>query len=380
MARDHARRGDAGADCGAADRPVDERRATCGARRASRRTMRAEAVPLSAPPAMCSTRAAPAATDRARSTSRPPRRIVVAACGVRVAKHGNRSVSSLCGSADVLEALGVTITAPPAIVERCLSRGRDRVLLRADLPPGDASRGARRARISGVRTAFNLLGPLTNPAGACATDRRRAATRADRADGARAAAARVRARVGGARRRRPRRVVDDRLHEGVGVPRRAPCRPSTCIRRNTDSPRAASTRCAAATRRRTRSAFARCSTATPGPTRDVVLLNAGAALFIAGRVDSVRAGIAEAAAAIDSGQRAAVLRRPGPKRRSARSGSHERGRRAARPARGHRRRDAALGWPRRSASRSRRSSGAPRADAQRRRRFAPRWPIAAAST
>ena len=50
--------------------------------------------------------------------------VVIAACGVRVAKHGNRSVSSLSGSADVFEALGVRVTASPAVVERCLAEAR----------------------------------------------------------------------------------------------------------------------------------------------------------------------------------------------------------------------------------------------------------------
>src|SRR5688500_19394552 len=55
--------------------------------------------------------------------------LVLAACGVEVAKHGNRSVSSLCGSADVFEALGVNITATPDVVERCLERAGTAVLL-----------------------------------------------------------------------------------------------------------------------------------------------------------------------------------------------------------------------------------------------------------
>ena len=64
--------------------------------------------------------------------------LVVAACGVRVAKHGNRSVSSLSGSADVFEALGVRVTASPAVVERCLAEARHRILFRADVPSVDA--------------------------------------------------------------------------------------------------------------------------------------------------------------------------------------------------------------------------------------------------
>src|SRR5437870_10761720 len=91
--------------------------------------------------------------------------IVVAACGVRVAKHGNRSVSSLSGSADVFEALGVRVAASPAVVERCLAEARIGFFFAPTFHPSMRHAAPARREL-GVRTAFNLLGPLTNPAGA----------------------------------------------------------------------------------------------------------------------------------------------------------------------------------------------------------------------
>jgi anthranilate phosphoribosyltransferase len=91
--------------------------------------------------------------------------VVVAACGVRVAKHGNRSVSSLSGSADVFEALGVRVSAPPAVVERCLAEAGIGFFFAPTFHPSMRHANPTR-RALGVRTAFNLLGPLTNPAGA----------------------------------------------------------------------------------------------------------------------------------------------------------------------------------------------------------------------
>ena len=90
---------------------------------------------------------------------------VVSACGVKVAKHGNRAVSSTCGSADVLESLGVNLDVTPATVEKCIN----------DIGIGflfaPALHGAMKHAIGprkeiGIRTIFNILGPLTNPAGA----------------------------------------------------------------------------------------------------------------------------------------------------------------------------------------------------------------------
>ncbi len=90
---------------------------------------------------------------------------VVAAAGGVVAKHGNRAVSSQCGSADVLEFLGIPTTAPPEKVEECIHR------LGIGFLFAPALHSATRAVVPvrqelGVRTIFNMLGPLTNPAGA----------------------------------------------------------------------------------------------------------------------------------------------------------------------------------------------------------------------
>ncbi|MEW6172417.1 MAG: anthranilate phosphoribosyltransferase [Bacillota bacterium] len=90
---------------------------------------------------------------------------VVAACGVPVAKHGNRSVSSSAGSADLLEALGARIDAPPDIAGRCLDEmGFGFFFAPICHPAMKYAAGPRREL--GLRTVFNILGPLCNPAGA----------------------------------------------------------------------------------------------------------------------------------------------------------------------------------------------------------------------
>jgi len=91
--------------------------------------------------------------------------LVVAACGLPVAKHGNRSVSSRSGSADVLEALGIKIDLEPKKVERCLAEtGFGFMFAPLFHPAMKYAVGPRREM--GIRTIFNILGPLTNPAGA----------------------------------------------------------------------------------------------------------------------------------------------------------------------------------------------------------------------
>ena len=90
---------------------------------------------------------------------------VVAAAGLTVAKHGNRAVSSGCGSADVLEALGVKIDAQPEIVEECIHQIGIGFLFAPKLH-GAMKYAIGPRREIGIRTIFNMLGPLTNPAGA----------------------------------------------------------------------------------------------------------------------------------------------------------------------------------------------------------------------
>jgi anthranilate phosphoribosyltransferase len=90
---------------------------------------------------------------------------VIAGAGVAVAKHGNRSVSSRCGSADVLETLGVRIDLGPGEIGRCLDEIGIGFLFAPRLHPAMKYAAVPRREV-GIRTIFNLLGPLTNPASA----------------------------------------------------------------------------------------------------------------------------------------------------------------------------------------------------------------------
>jgi anthranilate phosphoribosyltransferase len=128
------------------------------------RTMRANAVSLSNPVDdifdTCGTGGDRASTFNVSSLAA----LVLAGCGVRVAKHGNRAVSSRCGSADLFGALGVAVDAPPAVVERCLERCGIAFLFAPTFHPSMRHAAPARREL-GVRTIFNMLGPLTNPAG-----------------------------------------------------------------------------------------------------------------------------------------------------------------------------------------------------------------------
>jgi anthranilate phosphoribosyltransferase len=90
---------------------------------------------------------------------------VAAACGARVSKHGNRSVSSKSGSADVLEALGANIMLPPQAIARCIEQTGIGFMFAPNHHPAMKNVAPVRREL-GVRTIFNILGPLTNPADA----------------------------------------------------------------------------------------------------------------------------------------------------------------------------------------------------------------------
>ena len=89
----------------------------------------------------------------------------IAAAGVRVAKHGNRAVTSKCGSADLLEGLGIAIELTPEQVARCVEEVGIGFMYAPAFHPAMRFVGPTRREI-GIRTIFNVLGPLTNPAGA----------------------------------------------------------------------------------------------------------------------------------------------------------------------------------------------------------------------
>jgi anthranilate phosphoribosyltransferase len=90
---------------------------------------------------------------------------VIAGAGVRVAKHGNRSVTSKCGSADLLEGVGVAIELSPEAVSQCINEVGIGFMYAPAFHPAMRFVGPARREI-GIRTVFNILGPLTNPAGA----------------------------------------------------------------------------------------------------------------------------------------------------------------------------------------------------------------------
>ena len=207
-----------------------------------------------------STWSAPAATGRARSTSRRWARSSRPRPGARMAKHGNRAASSACGAADVLEALGVVIDLPPEATERLMPE-TGVVFLFAPLYHPALRHTAVPRRELGVPTVFNFLGPVANPA----RPRRAGGRRGRPADGAgdRRRAGRPRLlRAGVPRRRRARRADHDRTVHGLGGARRHGepdrARPGGARHR----PVVARTTCAAATRRTTPRWPARCSAAS----------------------------------------------------------------------------------------------------------------------
>ncbi|MFC1928281.1 anthranilate phosphoribosyltransferase [Chloroflexota bacterium] len=128
------------------------------------RVMRAKAIPVTVTGALvdtCGTGGDGLATFNISTTAA----FVVAGAGLKVAKHGNRAMSSQCGSADVLEALGVILELTAEQVQRCLDEVGIGFMFAPSFHPAMKYAGPPRREI-GIRTVFNILGPLTNPAGA----------------------------------------------------------------------------------------------------------------------------------------------------------------------------------------------------------------------
>jgi anthranilate phosphoribosyltransferase len=263
------------------------------------RTMRQHAVKLSAPAGdvldTCGTGGDRSGTFNISSAAA----LVVAACGVTVAKHGNRSVSSRCGSADVFEQLGVNIAATPAVVERTLAEAKIAFFFAPTFHPAMKHAGPVRREL-GIRTVFNLLGPLTNPAGA--TRQIVGVPRSELTE----PMARALMLLGSVRAW----VVHgaDGIDEisTTGHTKVSECRDgavNTFYVHPSDFgvARAATPDLAGGDAAANAAIVSGVLDGRPGPHRDVVALNAGAALLIAGRAASVAEGIRIAQHAIDSG-------------------------------------------------------------------------------
>ena len=237
--------------------------------------------------------------------------LVAAAAGAKVAKHGNRAVTSKCGSADVLEALGVPVTLSPELAAECLRETGFMFLFAPHYHPAMKALGPLR-RALGFRTIFNLCGPLTNPAGARAqvigvlapsrvllVGRTLAALSAHRAfvvhgtDGideltttGESIVARIEeSEAGGEPTLKAARVTP----EMAGLPR-------VTLDQFTGGDVATNA-----------SLLYDVLTGIPGARRDIVLFNAAAALVAAGLAGDLKEGVLLGAEAIDSGQAAATL-------------------------------------------------------------------------
>jgi anthranilate synthase/phosphoribosyltransferase len=266
------------------------------------RTMRARAVPIRSEGAVdtCGTGGDGAGTFNISTVAS----LVVAACGVPVAKHGNRSASGTCGSADVLEALGVRIDAPPPKVQEALDELGWTFLFAPRFHAATRHAVGPRKEL-GVRTAFNLLGPLTNPA---------------RPEGQVVGV--PKAELTGFVARCLQRLGTKKawVVHGSGLDELTLTGPTTVTEVDGDRLRTFTVTPEDAGLERTdldsllgggpedNAAIAReILDGTPGPRRDVVLLNAGAALVVAGRAAGLREGVEQAATPLDDGRARARL-------------------------------------------------------------------------
>jgi anthranilate phosphoribosyltransferase len=233
--------------------------------------------------------------------------LVAAGAGCAIAKHGNRSNTSKCGSADLLEALGVNIELEPEQVGRCIDEVGFGFMFAPRHHAAMAHVGPVRKAL-GVRTIFNFLGPLTNPAAANrqllgVADRHFQETMAEALVGLGSLRALVVSAEDGvdelsiSARTRVIEVADGATSEWFTEPGQFGLAPAEleAVGGGTPEENAAATRAVLA--------------GEAGPGRDLVLLNAAAAIYVGGLAGDLDEGVAKAAEAIDSGAAAAVLER-----------------------------------------------------------------------
>jgi anthranilate phosphoribosyltransferase len=232
--------------------------------------------------------------------------LVVAACGVPVAKHGNRAASSKAGAADTLEALGLDMAHAGATAEQSLADLGIAFLFAANHHPAMARITPIRRRI-GKRTIFNLMGPLANPAGV--TRQLIGIARPDYAPLYAEALAQLGTEaalvVSG------EEGVDELSGAGpsVAIPVGRVDLPSRIVPEDAELPRHPISAIRGGDAHENAAALRRLLTGGRGAYRDAVLLNAAAALVVAARATTLPDGAAQAAEALDSGRANALLDR-----------------------------------------------------------------------
>jgi len=233
--------------------------------------------------------------------------LVAAAAGCAVAKHGNRSNTSRCGSADLLEALGVNIELEPEGVARCIEEVGFGFMFAPRHHRAMAHVVPVRKEL-GVRTIFNFLGPLTNPAGATrqllgVSDRHYQETIAEALAGLGSERAMVVAAEDGvdelsiSARTRVIEVRDGRTEERFVEPA------------DFGFAEAGLDQVAGGSPAQNAAASLAVLAGESGPRRDLVLLNAGAAIYVGGVSGDLAAGVEKAGEAVDSGAAAQLLER-----------------------------------------------------------------------
>ncbi|MEM2874440.1 MAG: anthranilate phosphoribosyltransferase [Candidatus Hadarchaeales archaeon] len=225
---------------------------------------------------------------------------VAAGAGVPIAKHGNRAVTGRVGSADLLEAIGARIDLPPQEVERCIQEAGVGFMFAPRFHPAAANVAAVRREL-GFRTVFNLLGPLTNPAnvkvqllGVCAQDLVEKMVLALRELG-RARAMVVFGMSGVDEISITGETLISELNDG---------RISSYVIRPEDlgMRRIEEDRIRGGDLERNIRMFLGALLGQPGGARDMVLLNAGAVIFLGGRASSMQEGVLLAAESVESGR------------------------------------------------------------------------------